>query len=337
MNNKESDFNPEKHLKLKKTIFIFGISSFVGSSLAEYLKKDFRVIGSYCDTPVDIEGVLCINLDIKNRDAIQLALYTFKPDVTIYCIGLTSLHKCADNEKLADALNTTGVFSVASFTERYRSQLIYLSSAYVFSGEKVTFLEDDTPLANTTYGKSKGSAEFFIQKTCLNYLIFRCCSLYGRSVNPQKPTWFEIIQRELFRGEPVIPDNNVKVGWLDVIYLAMIIKLSINKEVNNRLFQVSSQDIMSYYEFANAYAETFEDAKDLIRKGSWSFPQVSSSIIQSDISDGLEYQMDIENLEGNFNVKMPSIQESLELTRLRLGGKSTKRSKIKKSSEITFI
>ena len=38
----------------KKTILIFGISSFLGSSLADILKEKYRVVGTYYNTPVDI-------------------------------------------------------------------------------------------------------------------------------------------------------------------------------------------------------------------------------------------------------------------------------------------
>lgn len=336
-NIKEEKKNEFVRVKPKKTIFIFGISSFLGSSLAEYLKKDFNVIGSYCGNPISIEGVLTFPMDVSSRDAIQLALYNFRPDITIYAVGLTSLENCARNEKLADALNTTGLFTVASFTERYKSKLIYLSSAYVFSGEKVTFLEDDTPMANTVYGKSKGAAEFFIQKTCLNYLIFRCCEFYGRSLVPGQNTWFEILQKKLFKGEGVNADNNIRTGYLDPLYLSMIIKICIDQDVTNRLFQISSQDIMSRYELSQAYAEVFHDKKDLISKGSWNFPELQTGINETSAANGLEYQIDIENIESYLNVKMPDIKESLELTKYRFGGEKAKKFSLKKGSEITFI
>ncbi len=324
-------------LKPKKTIFIFGISSFLGSNIAEFLKKDFRVIGTYNDNPVKIPGVLTFALDISNRDAIQLVLYTFKPDITLYCIGLTSLQNCNDHEKLADALNTTGLFNVASYTERYKSRLVYFSSGHVFSGEKVTFLEDDTPLANTTYGKTQGSAEFFIQKTCLNYLIFRCCKFYGRSILPGQSTWFEHVQKSLHEGDSVHADNNIRYGFLDVIYIAMILKICIEQDVTNRLFQICSSDIMSHYELARTYAEVFADKKDNISKATWNFPELSSNIIQSSASDGLEYQLDVENVESYLNIEMPAIKESMQLTHFRMGGDTNKKFSLKKGSEITFI
>jgi len=34
-------------VKRNKTILIFGISSFVGSNLAFFLKEDFRIVGTY--------------------------------------------------------------------------------------------------------------------------------------------------------------------------------------------------------------------------------------------------------------------------------------------------
>ena len=323
--------------KLQKTVFIFGISSFVGSNLAGFLKRSFRVIGSYNDHPVEIEDVLTLPLDVLNREAIQLAFFIFRPDIVIYCAGLSSLMACAENEKLADTLNTTGLFNVANFTERYRSKLIYISTSYVFSGEKVTYLEDDTPLTNTIYGKSKGATEFFIQKNCLNYLILRCCDFYGRSLLPGRPTWFEVLQKRLFEGKNVGIDGNVQTGFLDIIYLAMIIKTCIEQDITKRLFQVCSTDIMSRYEFALEYVKVFSDKEGLISKKSWDFPQIKSLGVQSDISEGLEYQMDVENVESFLKIKMPSIRESLDFTKYYLGTNSEERFSQKKSNEVTFI
>ena len=126
-----------ENFKKPKTVFIIGISSFVGSSLAEFLKKDYRVIGTYYSNPVEIEDVLTFPLDVMSREAIQLILYSFLPDITIYCVGLSSLDICDDNDTIANALNATGAFNVADFSERYKSRFIYISSSYVFSGKKL--------------------------------------------------------------------------------------------------------------------------------------------------------------------------------------------------------
>ncbi|MEX1098948.1 MAG: sugar nucleotide-binding protein, partial [Bacteriovoracaceae bacterium] len=179
----------------KKTALIFGISSFLGSNLAELLKKDYRVVGTYYSTPVDIPEVLAIKCDVHDKDVVQKVVYLFKPDVTIYAVGLSDLSACQKFPKVADALNTAGVFNVSSASERYKSKFVYFSTSFIFSGEDALFKENDTPMPSSVYGNTVASSEFFIQKSCLNYLIFRCSPIMGRSYNPYDLTWLETIER----------------------------------------------------------------------------------------------------------------------------------------------
>ena len=115
----------------QKVILIFGISSFVGSNLAEVLKKDFKVVGTYFNNPVSIKGVVTFPCDVLKKDDVQMALYTFRPDLTIYAAGLNSISDCDENVDYADALNSGGLFNVTEFCQRYKSQICYLSSCYV--------------------------------------------------------------------------------------------------------------------------------------------------------------------------------------------------------------
>ena len=335
METKKIISNPP--IELKKTVFIFGISSFVGSNLAEFLKQHYRVIGAYNDHPVKITGVLTFPLDIINRDAIRLAMFTFKPDIVIYAIGLSSLNACDYNQALATDLNATGLSHVAHFADHYESKLFYISTCYVFSGEKVTYLEADTPLANSIYGKSKGAGEFFLYEKGLNYIVLRCCTLYGRSLLSGQTTWFEALQKKLFTGNSIGMDNSVQGGFLDIVYLAIIIKICIEKNISNKLFQVCSKDIMTHYEFALRYATAFNDRKDLINRTTWNFPQLRSSIIPLIESQDLKYHMDVESLEGFFNIELPTVDESLELTKYRFGQSHQASPPPTKANGVTFI
>ncbi len=320
----------------KKTMLIFGISSFVGSNLAEYLKNDYRVVGTYFGNSVSIPGVMTIRCDVLNRNAVQTTMLTFKPDVTIYCVGLTSIYDCSEHEKTADALNTVGLFIVAGLTERIKSKLIYLSTSYIFSGLKKNYQENDTPDPNSVFGKTKASAEFFIQKSSMDYIIFRICTLYGRSINPRQMTFFEMLQKKLLRGESVACDTNIHVGFLDVIFLALMIKVSLEQNVVNRLFQLSSTDVMNYYEFAKLYAKVFKTSDSNISKGTWRFPAIDC--ISSDpMQVGAYYIMDMKNIEFYFNTQMPTVEQSLQATYARFGGKKGAKVNTKQGSGITFI
>jgi dTDP-4-dehydrorhamnose reductase len=319
-----------------RTILIFGISSFVGSSLAEFFKKDFKVVGTYFSSPITLPGVLTVPCDVLNKDEVQLVLFAFKPDFAIYCAGLSSVQECATSEEMADALNTSGLFNVAEFCQRYKAQLCYISSSYVFGGEERKYIEMDIPDANTTYGKTQAAAEFYVQKTSLNYVIFRCCRLYGRSLFPNRPNFFESLQMRLRSGSSVPCDNFIKTGFLDVHYLAMVMKICFEQGVTNRLLQVSTHDVLSFYDFAQNYCRIFGDSSDLVSRGKWHFP-INSDQSHRAPTENFSYRMDLSNIEGFLNIKMPTIEESLSYSFKRMNGHAKPAGRGKKGEGITFI
>lgn len=319
----------------KKTILIFGISSFIGSSFAEILRKDYRVVGTYYNTPVDIPGILTIKCDVHQKEMVQKVTFLFKPDITIYAIGLTDLAACQEFPKVADALNTAGVFNVSQASERYNSKFIYFSSSYIFSGEDTLFRENDTPMPTSIYGNTVASSEFYIQKSCLNYIIFRCAPIFGRSYNKNALTWLEVLERYNFKNEKIVCDNKIYTGFIDVWTVAEVLKMAIDKNVTNRLFQISSSDVMNRYEFAKKYMEIFKGNTSLLSKGDWSFPRTENQIALQGLGEELYFRMDLHNVEQLFDIEMPTVEESLEKTSKLLSGSVG--SKKTKNTGVTFI
>ena len=322
--------------KAQKTILIFGVSSFVGSNLAEFLKHDYKVIGTYNKTPVFIPGVLTIPCDVLNKDEIQLVVFAFKPDITIYSVGLSSVEDCSQRETIAEALNTNGLFNVTESCERNKSQVCYISSSHVFDGLKKKYSEVDIPNALTDYGRTQASSEFYIQKNSLNYIVFRTCPLYGRSFNHNKNTWFEKLEYKIAQGKKLVADNIVYTGFLDIYYLAMVMRLCFNEGYNNRLFQVSTTDIMTNFEFAKAYCETFNQTDLNIVKGRWPYP-ISKFAHVDEVGEKLYFEMDNSNIESFLKIKMPTIRDSLELTFKRFKGVAKKESKSSSSEGLKYI
>jgi dTDP-4-dehydrorhamnose reductase len=322
-------------MKQKKTILIFGISSFLGANLAEQLKEDYRVVGTYFSTPVDIEGILSIKCDVHNKDMVQKVTYLFQPDVTVYAIGLTDLTTCQDFPKVADALNTAGVFNVSMASERYHSKFIYFSSCYIFSGEDTLFKEHDTPMPTSVYGNTVASSEFYIQKSCLNYIIFRCAPIFGRSYNTNDLKWVEAIDRNEFSGQKISCDGKIFTGFIDVITISDLLKMAIEKNVTNRLLHVTSKDIMNRYQFAKEYLEQIEGNTGLLTKSDWNFPRTENQISLQSLGEELKFQMDTFNIESEFKIKLPTIAESIEKYLSGLTG--TVVAKRAKSAGITFI
>lgn len=295
---------------------IFGISSFVGSNLAEVLKDEFRVIGTYHKTPVNIPGVTCFPCDVMKKDYVNRLIGIVKPHFSIYAAGLSSLTVCKNKPKLAEALNSSGAANVCSASERFNAKFVYLSSAFVHGGESHVYSEGDTPFPTTAYGNSLSSAEFYVQRSCLNYLILRCGNLYGRSFGSKHPNWFEFLERSLTRGEKFSADDSVKAGYLDIHILAMILKRALSENVTNRLLQVSSADVASRFDFGLAYAKVFRQDEGLLQKTTVPFPLERKPGKES-VQD-ISFHLGVTNIEEFLGTKMPTIEESLAFTRKRL-------------------
>jgi dTDP-4-dehydrorhamnose reductase len=301
---------------MKKTIMIFGISSFVGSNILEFLREDYRIIGTYHKTPVAVPGVTCVACDVLKKEFVTSLVGRFRPDVTVYAVGLSSLRECHNLAKQADALNSAGAVNCCVASERYGSKFVYLSSCFVLAGEDVLYREGETPFPKTVYGHTLSSTEFYVQRSCLNYLILRCAPLYGRGYNPTHHTWFEHLQASLAKGEPVLADGSVHTGFLDVQIMARVLKALLETGVTNRLFHVSSRDFLTRYDFARSYAGIFRRDAGLVQRVSGHFPVDKNKTAEGTT---FHFRLDSANLEEFLGTKMPTIEESLALTYRRLG------------------
>ena len=116
----------------------------------------------------------------------------------------------------------------------------------------------------------------------------------------------------------------------------MVIKLSFEKDVANRLFQVSSKDIMSLYDFSQIYCESFGDSKDLVAKTRWPVP-IMNDAPAIELGKNLFLNLDTNNLEGFLNIELPNVKESLEVTFKRLNGQKSSKKSSSNSDEVKFI
>ncbi len=321
----------------RKTVLIIGINSFVGSNLAEFFRKDYRVVGTYHHKNQPLPGILTLPCDVLNKDEVQLVLYAFKPDFVLYCVGLSTLKACSERPNVCDALNSAGLFNVAELAPRYGARIVYFSSQFIFAGANKNYHEADNPDVICQYGKAQASSEFYLQKSSLNYLIIRCCKIYGRGISPLRNNFFELLQKNIKNNLNTTYDNFVHQGFLDVYFLGMILKMCIDKNVANRLIQFSAQDTMTHYEFSKLYCEIFNESDGLVNSGKWPFPIAKGSSLEK-LEEHLHFKLNPLNLEGLLKIKMPTIRESLEFTYKRFNGnKHEGKVVINKGEGISFI
>lgn len=132
---------------------VTGVKGQLGYDVVKELKsRGFNDVLEY-----DIE-----QMDITNARRVEQCIVENEPDVVIHCAAYTAVDKAEDEEELATKINVEGTKNIAQMTELIGSKLIYISTDYVFDGEKpLSYLYDVNDKVNpqSVYGKTKYKGE----------------------------------------------------------------------------------------------------------------------------------------------------------------------------------
>jgi dTDP-4-dehydrorhamnose reductase len=97
----------------------------------------------------------------KNPDQLEPLLKRVGADVVVNCIGVL-VAAAAENPERASVLNSALPLALSKFSPR----LLHLSTDCVFSGDRGSYVETDTPDAKYIYGVSKRMGEVDNERDC---------------------------------------------------------------------------------------------------------------------------------------------------------------------------
>lgn len=154
-------------------IIILG-AGFLGTKIYTYFSRYYEVL-AVDKNPIDSH---IINIDALNTHQLKNFLYKHKPDIIINTIALSSYYYCELNKQLCMEVNYELANNIADLSNEIKAKLIFISSSYIFNGNKGNYLETDLPDSNTSYAQAKILAE----KSALKYpssLVLRIDSMFG--------------------------------------------------------------------------------------------------------------------------------------------------------------
>lgn len=120
-------------------------------------------------------------LDICSMENINQFLNTYPVDGLINAAAYTQVDMAETHTDLAWSINVTGPSYLADACKERDIALLHLSSDYVFDGCKTSpYLENDTALPLSTYGRSKLAGEQAITNTMPQALVLRTSWLFSQ-------------------------------------------------------------------------------------------------------------------------------------------------------------
>jgi dTDP-4-dehydrorhamnose reductase len=120
------------------------------------------------------------DLAVEDTSAVMDRLVPANPEVIIHAGAMTSVDGCEEDPRGAFLANALGTRNVALAAARAGAVLVYVSTDYVFDGEKgEPYHEFDAPNPISVYGASKLAGEREAQTLAPEHLVARTSWVFG--------------------------------------------------------------------------------------------------------------------------------------------------------------
>jgi len=280
-----------------KRLLVTGASGLLGSKIVELAKGKYDVIPLHDAKPLHQNS---LKLDITNRKQVFNLLRKLKPDLVVHTAAETNVDKCETQKELAWKTNVEGTRNVAAACSEIDAKIVYISTDYVFDGEKGLYTEEDTPNSINHYGVTKLEGENQIKKLCKNHIILRTSVLYGW--HPWKQNFATWVINSLKQGNEIsIVEDHFNTPTL-ADNLAEIIIEALQKDLQG-LYHASGSQKISRYEFAKEIAKTFNLDYSLIK------PIKMSQLTTWIAKRPKDSSLNINKIKGRLKTKLLNIHE----------------------------
>jgi dTDP-4-dehydrorhamnose reductase len=224
----------------------------------EAAKNSYEVISTYGTRPLFPNST---KMDITDKSRVLRIMHKFKPDVVIHAAAETDVDKCELDKARAWKVNANGTRNIADACTKLGAKLIYVSTDYVFDGEKGLYSEEDEPKPVNYYGLTKLEGEKHTAKLD-KHLIVRASVLYGR--HPWKKNFATWVLDSLKQKKRInVVDDHYNSPTL-ADNLAELILEAIEKDLIG-LYHTAGRERISRFGFARWIAKAFDLDSELIK------------------------------------------------------------------------
>ena len=129
-------------------------------------------------------------IEVTDLESVRQAFAKVRPEVVVNCAAFHQVDRCEEDPAQAFQVNALGALNVARSANALGAKCVYLSTDYVFPGDKPppkegttspanSYVEADRPAPVNVYGVSKLAGEQLTLTAQPEALIVRVASLFG--------------------------------------------------------------------------------------------------------------------------------------------------------------
>ena len=244
-------------------VLVTGAGGLLGQKLVRVLAgRGHEVVAVYrVHEPPAAQGVKPVRLDVTDWVRLEDLVLKTRPGTIIHAAAYTDVDGCEKNKQWAWRVNVAATRSIVRAARVVNAHIVYISTDYVFDGEKGMYRETDTPSPVNYYGLTKLVAEELVRSSELLYTIVRPSAIYG--IGGSKKSFAEYVAEKLAQGEPVKALTDQYVSPTHNELLAEALAEIIELKPLGTLHVAGPR--MNRYEFAKKIAETLGLPTSLVK------------------------------------------------------------------------
>jgi dTDP-4-dehydrorhamnose reductase len=220
-------------------VFVVGSRGQLGQSLAETAPDS-----------VDFAGADLPELDILDAPALKARLAGERPGFVVNAAAYTAVDKAEAEPEIARRVNVDGSRNVAEAARNAGARVIYISTDFVFDGDRGTpYRPDDVPAPLSVYGRTKLDGEAAVRDaTDGDAIVIRTAWLYSRFGHNFVKTMLRLMGE---RDElSVVADQRGTPTWARS--LAEVIWTAIDRDLPGGIYHWTDGGEASWCDFAAA-------------------------------------------------------------------------------------
>ena len=278
-------------------IVIIGSKGFLGTKAKEILSKNHEIIEAGRSNDGEFQ------LDATKKEEVRKFLLKHQPDVVLDTVALTSSTQCENNPKLAEDLNYLTAKNISEVCHEIGATMVFMSSAYLFDGEKGNYNENDRTSPINEYARTKIMAEKEVLKNTKS-ITLRVDVMYGYNGKGKKNGVFDMI----LSGNPIQlrqPDQLRQPIFVNDVPIIMI---ELIKKNQTGIFHLAGPDRTMMIDF-------LKNLESLVRNNSIISVGSTNSSVEIKIPKNATF--DTSKVE-NLGIKFTSFKDGLENMKRKL-------------------
>lgn len=234
-------------------IAVTGAAGMLASDLLAVLADEHEVYGLDIRKPGNqIAGIKYQLIDITEARETYETITKINPQIVVHTAAFRDTEEAEKNNARSFQINALGTRNVALACQRFDAALMYISTDYVFDGEKEGgYLEYEQPHPLSVYGQSKYWGELYVQWLLNRFYIIRTSWLFGKNgENFVQKILSQVKNKESLK---VVTDQIGSPTYTVDLSLAIRQLINIDQQFSTGLYgiwHITNSDTCPWYDFA---------------------------------------------------------------------------------------